>query len=215
MIRTRWLLASAALVLAAPVARAQEVVKVPRRDTTMLFGLGFSAGASETGAALRVGVDRVVHPRVTLELTGTYLDRGLRAESWTVHAGARLSLADKGERFAPYVAAGAGVYRASFERVGHGMSDQAGAACMGPGRTEACYGSMPAFYADRVRRETDRQSWPDRRQFTDPAVAVGLGVRWDVAPHVYLVPDARALLVFGDGDSDAVGVFTVSVGYRF
>jgi hypothetical protein len=209
--------AAAALVFAAPfVARAQEQpVSLPRGDTTVSFGLGFSAGSSETGAALRVGVDRIVTGRLSLEVTGSYLDRGLRAESWTIAGGARLSLADKGAPVAPYVAAGAGVYRASFEQVGFGMTEQAGAACMGAARGEACYGSMPRFYAQRMRGQPTGRSWPDRRVFTDPMVALGGGLRWDVTPQLFLIPDARALLVLGDGDTDVVGVFTVSFGYRF
>ena len=208
--------AAAALALAAPRARAQEQpVSVPRGDTTLSFGLGFSAAASETGAALRIGAERIVRGRLSIELAGAYLDRGLRAEGWTAYAGARLDLADKGERVAPYFAAGGGVYRASFEQVGFGMTDQAGAACMGTARGEACYGSMPRFYAQRMRAEPPARRWPDRRVFTDPMVTVGGGLRFNVTPRLFVVPDARALLVLGDRDSDAIGVFTMSFGYRF
>ena len=197
------------------MARAQEIVREPTGDTSLSFGIGFSAGASETGAALRLGVEHAVTGRLSLELAGAFLDRGMRAESWTVYAGARLGLADEGDDFAPYLGLGAGVYRASFERVGYGMTDQAGAACMGPGRAEACYGSMPRFYAQRLRAEPSPARWPARRSFTDPMGTVGAGFRWSVTPQLALIPEARALLVFGEGESDAIGMFTVAIAYRF
>jgi hypothetical protein len=46
-------------------------------------------------------------------------------------------------------------------------------------------------------------------------VVVGGGVRWDVTPRLFVILDARALLVTGDGDTFALGVFTLNVGYRF
>jgi hypothetical protein len=55
----------------------------------------------------------------------------------------------------------------------------------------------------------------ETRTYTDPALNLGGGVRIDLGPHVFLRPDARALLVAASGDTYTVGVFTIKVGYRF
>jgi hypothetical protein len=46
-------------------------------------------------------------------------------------------------------------------------------------------------------------------------VVLGGGVRWDVSARLFVVPEVRALLVTGDGDTLSLGVFTLNVGYRF
>jgi hypothetical protein len=53
------------------------------------------------------------------------------------------------------------------------------------------------------------------RSFTDPAVNLGGGLRFDVTDRLMIRPDARALIVFGDGQTHTLGVFVVHVGYRF
>jgi hypothetical protein len=210
------------LALAASSGLAQEqAVSMPRGDTTLSFGIGLAVGATEAGAALGLGVDHLVANRLSLQVAVGYLDRGLRAQAWTAHAGVRLDLADKGADTTPFLALGAGVYHASFDRIGYGMSLEGGAACMGATGAAACYADMPRFYAQRMWSDRGTWSdggrtwWPPRREFTDPTVVVGAGVRWNVTPQLAVVPDARALLVFGDGDSDALGIFTLNVAYRF
>lgn len=75
---------------------------------------------------------------------------------------------------------------------------------------------MPMFYANRLGRMTIPADgrW-NRRAFTDPALTLGGGVRFDVTERLYVRPDVHALVVFGDGDSLAVTTMSVSFGFRF
>jgi hypothetical protein len=53
------------------------------------------------------------------------------------------------------------------------------------------------------------------RSFTDPAMSLGAGVRFNVTQHLMVRPDIRALVVFANGETDTVGLFGVQLGYRF
>ncbi len=75
---------------------------------------------------------------------------------------------------------------------------------------------MPTFYAGRMGAiSVPADGRWERRAFTDPALSLGGGVRLDITEKVYVSPDARALLVVGDGDTYTIGTFSVSLGYRF
>lgn len=205
----------ACALLAAVSTRAQEhVTGEPYSKTAITFGTGCAVGAPQTGAALRLGVDRILMRRLTLELAGGYLDRGLGADAWTAALSLRYDLADEGQRAAPYFALGAGAYHATFERA-YGQASYG--ACPGRPADAGCvYANMPRFYAQRMHSTAGVPAvWPERPAYTDPMVAVGAGVRWQVTPRLFVVPDVRALIVVGGGDSDTVGVFTLNVGYRF
>lgn len=75
---------------------------------------------------------------------------------------------------------------------------------------------MPMFYQQRLgpMQMGANGRW-GMRSFSDPAVSVGGGVRWNVTERLYVRPDARALVVMADGDRHTVGMFTVSLGMRF
>lgn len=95
---------------------------------------------------------------------------------------------------------------------------------MGPGRWTGTWtagptvdlSSMPMFYQQRL---DTMQMGPNGRwgmqSFTDPALNVGGGVRFNVSERFYVRPDARALIVLSDGDTHTFGTFTVSFGTRF
>jgi hypothetical protein len=55
----------------------------------------------------------------------------------------------------------------------------------------------------------------ETRTFTDPAVAMGGGVRFNVNEHLMVRPEIRALVVFAHGATHTLGVFGVQLGYRF
>jgi len=75
---------------------------------------------------------------------------------------------------------------------------------------------MPMFYADRLGPMSVPQNgmW-GMRSFTDPAITVGGGVNANLGDHLFVRPDARALVVFGNGGSYTVGLLSFSLGYRF
>jgi hypothetical protein len=75
---------------------------------------------------------------------------------------------------------------------------------------------MPDFYAGRMGALTvpAERAW-DKRAFTDPAVTLGGGVRFNVSDRVMIRPDIRALVIFADGDTHTMAVVAFNVGYRF
>jgi hypothetical protein len=75
---------------------------------------------------------------------------------------------------------------------------------------------MPAFYARRLGPMSVPMggAWATR-SFTDPAVSLGGGLRFNVTDHLMVRPDIRALVVFANGETDTVGLFGVQLGYRF
>lgn len=77
-------------------------------------------------------------------------------------------------------------------------------------------GALPPFYARRLGAlDFPRGGRWGARDFTDPALSLGGGLRFNVSERVMVRPDARALVVFSDGDTHTIGVFVVHVGYRF
>lgn len=77
-------------------------------------------------------------------------------------------------------------------------------------------GEMPRFYGERLGRMMvpATGAW-GTRAFNDPALSFGGGLRLNLAQHLEVRPDARAIVVFGGGSSHTVGVFGVNLGYRF
>ena len=148
-----------------------------------------------------------------------------------------LNLLPSGHRAVPYLAIGGGLYRAMFDlnhqRFFGGMgSTYAPGTVMTPlttgmhgfgmmgGNSNQTLGTfypgeMPAFYAQRmgVMSVPANNAW-GMRGFTDPAVSIGGGVTIGLTEHWFLRPDARALVVFGNGGSSTVAVVTVGFGFR-
>jgi hypothetical protein len=123
----------------------------------------------------------------------------------------------------PYAALGGGVYHVNFSLdephiMGLGRFGESGSfPNLGSMSGFRGFGQMPPMYAERLRS----MIWPPppggfgRRSFTDPVMTLGGGVRLDLTPHLSLRPDVRALVVFGDGRSSTLGIFSLGVGYRF
>jgi hypothetical protein len=148
-------------------------------------------------------------------------------------------------RGVPYVAAGASVHHARFDLgdarffgsrnvpfgpgaqvcAGPGFGFGAGPAPWSGGGPANCpanaagyigAGEMPPFYAMRLGPlDVPMNARWGRHSFTDPALSVGGGVRFNVAERLMIRPDFRALVLFGDGETHTLGVFVVNVGYRF
>ncbi len=77
-------------------------------------------------------------------------------------------------------------------------------------------GALSTFYARRLGAlDLPRGGQWGTRDSTDPALSIGGGLRFNVTDRLMVRPDARALVVFGDGLTHTVGVFIVHVGYRF
>ena len=208
-------------------------------------GGGLSAGMHDGGAALGGAVTFQLNDRLAIEGTGGYLDRGPGAEAITAAANVLVNLVASDAKAVPYLAIGGGLYRASFDlgnrrffgtmdpRFGpgtqlipiqgmHGFGMMQGA-YTGPSTWTGPWDGptfvpsrMPAFYLNRLgsMMVPADGNWGSRA-FTDPAVTLGGGVRLDVTPRLFVRPDARALVIMGDGDTYTLNVISFSVGYRF
>jgi hypothetical protein len=162
-----------------------------------------SFGRSSTGGALGGTLLRDLSDRVVFEASGAYLDRGA---SHAVSAMGQLlvTLIDGGKAV-PYLSAGGGVYhQESQDRFVTPADIRTARDPRGPrgqGRdAEPRTMAEPSF--ERVRS-------------TDPALSLGGGVRLDLGPRFYARPDARLMMVMGDGRNQTFGLFTMNVGWRF
>lgn len=234
----------AALVVAAAASPAFGQTEIARR-TAVSFGAGVGSAASTTGISLGGSVLFDLNDRVALEGQGTYLDRGRGADAFSASGSLLLNLVSSRQRVVPYAAVGGGLYRASFDlaspRFFGPMHDEfapGSIVCpepgigMGPGPgfgfgpgSAVCpadaaghwgVGEMGNFYARRMgpMMVPAGGAW-DNRSFSDPAVSVGGGVRFNINEHVMIRPEIRALTVFADGDTHSLAVFGFNVGYRF
>jgi hypothetical protein len=233
---------AAAVALQASTALAQS--DIAPRTTVSLVG-GFGSTTQTTGVALGGSVLFDLNDRTSVEAEGTYLDRGVGASALSASGSLLVNLVSSRRQVVPYAAVGGGVYRASFDLAspqflgqigtqfapgnmvcpapGTGIGPGPGAG-FGPGTgtcpaTAAGYwgvGQMSNFYARRLGPMVVPAGgvW-ETRSFTDPAVSIGGGLRFNVNEHVMVRPDVRALVVFGNGDTHTLTVFGVNVGYRF
>lgn len=233
-------LVSALLIHSTAFAQAEIA---PRNAVSFSGGGGFSD--TRSGLALGGSWLFDMNERASLEAQGTYLDRGPGADALSISGSLLLNLLPSRQRAVPYAAIGGGVHRTSFDlshpamlgpsqaqfgpgsivcpAPGTGIGPGPGAG-FGPGMVTcpanvAGYwgvGQMPAFYARRLGAMSVPQSedW-GMRSFVDPATSIGGGLRFNVNEHVMLRPDARALVIFGAGDTHTLAVFGINVGYRF
>ncbi len=222
------LLAPMSLASAQPVA---ETAPGPAPEpASVAFVAGLSTGSSETGPLLGAVVSKGLTPRLTIEGQAAWLDRGPGMHSATAMASLLINLVDPDQSMVPFLALGGGIYHMAVDmdrpgmfgrygwRDGPGMM---GSMWYGPG---AMVGTgplpwpdhVPQFYARRVGGVTPPLDgrW-HMRSFTDPMVAVGGGVRMDLGQRFFVRPDARALIVFGDGDTATVGTLSIGLGVRF
>jgi len=212
-----------------PVAvSAEEQAGASREKTALYMQAGYSSGSWEMGGAALGGLlVRDLGSRWAVEASAAYLGHGMGSNGLSASAALLFNLRPSGEKAVPYLAAGGGLYRASFD-MGDGrfsgpmdmrgsMMDGFGMMGLGPvpGATWN-YGQMPHFYGRRLANGTSAQMpYSGDRSFTDPAVSLGGGIRIDVGSRLYLRPDARALVVTSGGDTNTMGVFTLNLGYRF
>jgi hypothetical protein len=236
------LIVTAAVGIHASTALAQSDI-APR--TAVSFVGGFGSTTQTTGVALGGSVLFDLNDRTSFEAEGTYLDRGTGANALSASGSLLVNLVSSRRQVVPYAVVGGGMYRASFELANPQFLGQVGTqfaagstVCPAPGTgigpgpgagfgagTGTCpaiaagywgVGQMSNFYARRLGPMVVPVGggWATR-SFTDPAVSVGGGLRFNVNEHVMVRPDIRALMVFADGDTHTLAVFGVNVGYRF
>ena len=225
------LIAGVALAVASVTsAAAQPASRGPDRPASIGFLGGLSAGSGDAGGSVGLNLGFDVTDRIGVETRGIGMRRG--SGSMGLEAtGTMLFTIARTPKAAPYAAIGGGVYHASFnldsqamfgafgDQFGPGtmMSLVTGSSRFMMGNGTVLNGSrMPAFYASRfgqVMVPTDGH-W-GMRSFTNPAVTVGGGIRFDVTERLYVRPDIRALMIVGNGDRLTLSTMTVALGYRF
>lgn len=222
-VRTFGCLAALVSTFTASAAAQTPPAPSPPRPIALSVVGGLISGGSSTGGTIGGTFTLDVSDRLSIETTGTYLDRGRGADGVYGNAGLLVNLLPVGSRVVPYATLGGGVYHVTFDldepRIMRPwpLGESGPFPNLGSMSGFRGFGQMPMMYAERLRSMV----WPPppggygRRSFTDPVMTIGGGVRLDLTPHLSLRPDARALVVFGDGRSSTLGMFSLGVGYRF
>ena len=181
------------------------------------FQGGLSFGSSETGGAIGAAFSHDLSGRLGLEVAGGYLGRGPGVDAWNVSGSLLVYLREADEEVVPFLSAGAGMYRTSYD-FGHprfsGIWDDG---AWNIGTFGRMYGPMHGWsrFADRALFPNRGPRPGNRVSFTDPAFPLGGGVRWSVSDRLSLRADARALVVVADRETFTVGLLTAGVGLRF
>jgi hypothetical protein len=228
---TSLLVAGLALTVMVSTPAAAQTTPAPL-DRPASIGLlgGLSAGSGDAGGSVGLNLAFDVTDRIGVETRGIGMRRG-RGSMGLEATGTMLFTIARTPKAAPYAAIGGGVYHAGFNldsqamfgalggQFGPGtmMTSVPGSSGFMMGNGTVFNGSrMPAFYASRFGQMTVPADghW-GMRSFTDPAVTVGGGIRFDVTERLYVRPDIRALMIFGNGDRLTLSTMTVALGYRF
>lgn len=205
-----------------PACGEERARSVVRDGASAYLQAGLSTARPHVGGAA-VGASVVVplSQRLALEGSGAYLDRGAGASAMTLSANAVLQLASGHERAAPYLVAGGGVYRASFDASHARFTGPAPSGEMRTGRYRHLMegsppgwnlGQLPPFYGERLAAAIARNGRTGDQSFTDPALGLGAGIRIRLARAWSMRQDARIEIVMRGGSLYPVGVFTVQVG---
>ena len=224
------LITALALALGAltPVA-AQTAPPLDRPASIGLLG-GLSAGFGDAGGTVGLNLAFDVTDRIGVEARSMGSRQG-SGQMGMEATGSMLFTIVRTATAAPYAAIGGGVYHTSFDldsqamfgamgsQYGPGtmMTSIAGSSGFMMGNGTVFDGSrMPAFYANRFGQMTVPANghW-GMRSFTDPAVTFGGGIRFDVSERLYVRPDIRALMIFGNGNRLTLSTMTLALGYRF
>jgi hypothetical protein len=216
-VRVLALLAAGLLTAAGPSFAQPYPSMTTGRTTALYLQGGLSVGSSDTGGALGGAFTFDVSDRLGLEVSGGYLDRGPGIDAWTVSGSLLVFLRSADEDVVPFLAAGGGLYRSTFD-FGHprfaGAWDAASwmPALHGP-MSASVYGSM--WGGSRGSMWHGSPGPEGHMSSTDPVFPLGGGVRWNVNDRLSLRADGRALVVAAEGETFTVGLFTVGVGLRF
>jgi len=217
---------AAAVLLASPRVWAETPAASPGTERTAGYVQGGFSTASPHMSGAAVGASIVLHAgrRFALEGSGSYVDRGAGSSAASLSVNAILHLAAREEEAVPYLVAGAGLYRASFDTRIARFAGPAPSGPMGSGRYRHLMkpgppgwdlGELPAFYGDRVAADIARGGRTGGLTLNDPAVALGAGMKVRLGRSWSMRQDARAQLVMRNGEVYALGVFTVQIGRGF
>ena len=162
------------------------------RCTTANFLVGASVGNETTQALFGGAVGWELLPRLSFETTTKWMVPERGAEAFSAMVTAQVPLLGR-RKFAPFVMAGAGVLRASYD-----LEQSA----------------VPLFYARRME-DTGGPVTETRRTFVDPAFVFGGGISMFASRHVSIRPEVEAMVVHEDGRTRTTTSIAVRVAYHF
>jgi len=168
------------------VAQAQTV---PANQWAHGTELSVFVGGATTGPMVAGSVGWEVTRWIAIAGRGSWFDRGDDAKGFGADLSALVNLVAK-RPVTPFLGAGFGLYRASFDGAAPAMTD---------------------FYRTRMR--TGR--FTGSHVFTDPALRLTAGVDIIARRHWALRPEVSLLVVRAGGDGETLGAAGISVGYRF
>jgi hypothetical protein len=176
--------------LQATAARAQ-TDHAWSRGTELGAVIDGAVDGAATGPALGGSAGWEVSPRLTFEGRGVWYWRGTGAEGFGADIGMLVNLAPK-PRATPFLAAGFGLYAATFDSPDATMSD---------------------YYRNRYGPGSPTTA--GRRTFTDPALRMGGGVDLHFRRHLALRPEVSVLLIWNNGRATTLTTFGTVIAYRF
>lgn len=185
------ILVTVILSLCATIASAQTSTSSNLWSRGSQLGVlaGGASSSESSGPMLAGSVGWEVTRWVTIEGRGSWFDRGDRAAAFSADLGATANVVPR-RKITPFVGAGYGLYRASFERGATGMPD---------------------FYRDRMTGERGN----DRLIFTDPSLRLTAGVDVITRRHWSFRPELATVIVRSGGSGETLLVAGMRVGYRF
>jgi hypothetical protein len=188
--RGLWLALAAALLAAPLRAQTAPVVNV-WRGTTLAVTAGAATASSDVGAMAALTIGWEFTPWMGIEGSGAWLDRHDGADAFSGALVFQTAIM-RPRPSAPFVEAGFGLYRASFDRTRN---------------------TIPAFYADRIAAAGVTGSTTST--FTDPAFFVGAGYNAFVSRHIAIRPQVEATIVTRNSRTYVVTSVAIRAAYHF
>lgn len=211
-----------AVLACAASAGAEERTATPRSNGIFLSAqAGFSTASPHmSGAAVGAALARDLGPRLALEVSGTYLDRGSGASAASLTSSLLVRLAPRRDKAVPYLAVGGGLYRTVFDTRDPRFSGARISGVMGTGRYRHTMpssppgwdlGQAPDFYGSRLADAIAREGRTNV-SFSDPTFSIGAGMWVRLGGSWSVRQDARAQVISRAGRAYTVAVFTLQIG---
>jgi hypothetical protein len=234
----RYAIAGLALLVFPLTALAQpgaSAVTSTKDAVTVSFVTGLSVGSDEVGPLAGGALSAGINPWLSLEGSGGFADRGPGVTAVYALASAVFNMLPASSRVVPFATIGGGLYHSNFDLSDREMFGRLGVAVDSMMEFAEGYQAwlriyettgerlvqiplprqVPQFYANRIGIMLSENGRWGRRSFTDPATSVGGGAMIRLSEKVVLRPDARAILIFNEGDTYAVGLVNLGIGFRF
>jgi hypothetical protein len=162
-----------------------------RRGTTLnVFG-GLTAGTGDLGALAGGALGWEITPRIALEGSGAWTEWGHDAHAFSAAFRALVPLRAS-RSVAPFLAAGAGLHRATFQ-----VADP----------------DIPAFYRRRIGDRVG--AFSSTATFTDPSLVFGGGVNLFLTRQIAVRPEVDATVVARNGYARTTAEVRVHFAYHF